>query len=58
MLLAKNKKNIAALSRLDAHFDGQLIGTVFSTESTTLEDFYLNGGKWRQKLIYRTENHE
>ena len=40
---------------MDAHFGGALIGTKFNEDFTTLEDFYLKGGKGDKKLIYRTE---
>lgn len=34
---------------------GRIIGDSFTTPTTTLEDFYLNGGKGDKKLVYRTD---
>lgn len=34
---------------------GEVIGTKFTTQTTTLEDFYLNGGTGDKKLVYRTD---
>jgi len=34
---------------------GKVIGTKFTTQTTTLEDFYLNGGTGDKKLVYRTD---
>ena len=34
---------------------GKILGTMFTQPSTTLEDFYLNGGTGDKKLVYRTE---
>lgn len=50
-----DRKKYAGIVGLDATLDGKLIGTDFKTSETTLEDFYLNGGKGDKKLIYRTE---
>lgn len=44
----------AGLVGLDSDLDGKLIGTKFNTKTTTLEDFYLNGGSGDKKLVYRT----
>lgn len=40
---------------LDSDLDGNLIGTKFKEQYTTLEDFYLQGGKGDKKLVYRTD---
>ena len=53
--LGENQKKYSGIIALDAHFDGKIIGTQFSTDATTLESFYLNGGSGDKKLIYRTE---
>ena len=53
--LGEKQNKYSGIIALDALFDGQLIGTAFSTESISLEDFYLNGGSGDKKLIYRTE---
>lgn len=45
----------AGIIGLDATVSGQIIGTKFKTDTTTLEDFYLSGGKGDKKLVYRTE---
>lgn len=50
-----DQKKYSGIIALDAYFDGKLIGTPFTTESTTLENFYLKGGRGDKKLIYRTE---
>ena len=49
-----NDDKIAGLIGLDAVPAGQIIGSKFNTKYTTLEDFYLNGGKGDKKLVYRT----
>ena len=51
----KNPEKYSGLVGLDADLKGQLIGTKFLKESTTLEDFYLSGGTGDKKLVYRTE---
>lgn len=53
--LGENQKKYSGIIALDAYFDGKIIGTQFSTDFTTLEDFYLKGGSGDKKLIYRTE---
>lgn len=45
----------AGIIGLDALESGQIIGTQFQTAYTTLEDFYLEGGKGDKKLVYRTD---
>lgn len=45
----------AGIIGLDALASGQVIGTKFKTAYTTLEDFYLAGGKGDKKLVYRTD---
>lgn len=50
-----NKEKYSGLVGLDADLNGNLIGTQFYTETTTLEDFYLQGGAGDKKLVYRTE---
>lgn len=45
----------AGIIGLDALESGQVIGTKFKTAYTTLEDFYLAGGKGDKKLVYRTD---
>ena len=52
--LGENQQKYSGIVALDAYFDGELIGSQFTTESTTLESFYLNGGSGDKKLIYRT----
>ena len=41
--LGENQQKYSGIVALDAYFDGELIGSQFTTESTTLESFYLNG---------------
>lgn len=48
-------KKYSGIIALDAHFDGTILGSEFEVDFTTLEDFYLKGGKGDKKLIYRTE---
>ncbi len=50
-----DKNHYAGLVGLDADLSGKIIGTTFISETTTLEDFYLNGGKGDKKLAYRTD---
>lgn len=50
-----DQKKYAGIIGLDALESGALLGTTFSTDYTTLEDFYLNGGKGDKKLVYRTD---
>lgn len=45
----------AGIIGLDATVSGDLIGSQFTTESTTLEDFYRFGGTGDKKLVYRTD---
>ena len=49
--LGENQQKYSGIVALDAYFDGKLIGSQFTTESTTLESFYLNGGSGDKKLI-------
>lgn len=53
--LGENQKKYSGIIALDAYFDGKIIGTQFTTDATTLEDFYCKGGSGDKKLIYRTE---
>lgn len=53
--LGQYQKKYSGIVALDAYMDGQIIGSPFTTASTTLEDFYLKGGYGDKKLIYRTE---
>ena len=50
-----DKEKYSGLVGLDADLDGNLIGSQFTTDTTTLEDFYLKGGTGDKKLVYRTE---
>ena len=50
-----HQQKYAGIIGLDALASGQVIGTKFKTAYTTLEDFYLSGGKGDKKLVYRTE---
>lgn len=50
-----DKHLYAGLVGLDADLDGSLLGTAFITPTTTLENFYLRGGRGDKKLVYRTE---
>ena len=49
-----DKTKYAGIVGLDADMNGNIIGSKFKTETTTLEDFYLNGGSGDKKLVYRT----
>ena len=46
---------VAGIIGLDADFQGNIIGTTFIEEQTTLGGFYAQGGKGDKKMIYRTE---
>jgi glycosyltransferase involved in cell wall biosynthesis len=50
-----DKHLYAGLVGLDADLHGNLLGTAFTTHTTTLENFYLRGGRGDKKLVYRTE---
>ncbi|WP_140487672.1 glycosyltransferase family A protein [Flavobacterium sp. GSA192] len=50
-----DKEKYAGIIGLDAIASGAIIGTEFQTAYTTLEDFYLQGGKGDKKLVYRTD---
>ena len=52
---AEDKLKYSGIVGLDADMQGNIIGTKFTTETTTLEDFYLRGGTGDKKLVYRTE---
>lgn len=51
----EQKDHFAGLIGLDAALNGNLIGSKFNNSTTTLEDFYLNGGTGDKKLVYRTD---
>lgn len=51
----EDKLKYSGIVGLDADMNGRIIGSKFTTETTTLEDFYLNGGSGDKKLVYRTE---
>lgn len=51
-----DQQKFSGIVGLDAaEKDLAVIGSQFTTESTTLEDFYLNGGSGDKKLVYRTD---
>lgn len=50
-----DKEKYAGIIGLDEDTAGKIIGTRFTTPTTTLEDFYLSGGKGDKKLVYCTE---
>lgn len=50
-----DQQKYAGVIGLDALESRQIIGTEFQTAYTTLEDFYLQGGKGDKKLVYRTD---
>lgn len=50
-----DQKKYAGIIGLDAVESGAVIGSKFTTEYTTLEDFYINGGTGDKKLVYRTD---
>jgi glycosyltransferase involved in cell wall biosynthesis len=51
----EDRQKYSGIIGLDADMKGDLIGSKLTTETTTLEDFYLNGGTGDKKLVYRTE---
>lgn len=51
----KENKNISGIVGLDQKPNGEIIGSSFIDEFTTLEDFYENGGNGDKKLVYRTD---
>ena len=46
---------VAGIIGLDADFQGNIIGTTFTENQTTLGKFYAQGGKGDKKMVYRTE---
>lgn len=50
-----DQQKYAGLIGLDALESGEILGTTFTSDVSTLEDFYLNGGRGDKKLVYRTE---
>lgn len=50
-----DQNKYAGIIGLDAVESGEILGTIFTTETTTLEDFYLNEGSGDKKLVYRTD---
>jgi len=50
-----DQNKYAGIIGLDSLESGAILGSKFTTDSTTLEDFYLNGGTGDKKLVYRTE---
>jgi len=50
-----DQQKYAGIIGLDALESGEILGTKLTTATTTLEDFYLQGGKGDKKLVYRTE---
>lgn len=50
-----DQKKYAGIIGLDALESGAILGSKFTTDYTTLEDFYLNGGSGDKKLVYRTD---
>lgn len=52
---AIDQKKYAGIIGLDALESGAILGSKFTTDYTTLEDFYLNGGSGDKKLVYRTD---
>jgi glycosyltransferase involved in cell wall biosynthesis len=50
-----DQKRYAGIIGLDALESGAILGSKFTTEFTTLEDFYINGGTGDKKLVYRTD---
>lgn len=50
----KGSDKYAGIIGLDAKFDNTLIGTKFTTPTTTLSGFYMSGGRGDKKLVYRT----
>ncbi len=51
------EKGYAGLLGLDADFDGKIVGNGFPPDlkETTLQDYYLAGGKGDKKLVFRTD---
>ncbi len=49
------KEKFAGIIGLDADLSLNLIGAFFSTNATTVENFYNSGGTGDKKLVYRTE---
>lgn len=52
---AIDQNKFAGIIGLDSLISGGILGTKFTADTTTLEDFYLNGGTGDKKLVYRTE---
>ncbi len=50
-----DQKKYAGIIGLDALESGAILGSKFTTDYTTLEDFYLSGGTGDKKLVYRTD---
>lgn len=52
-----NSNKYAGLIGLDQREDGSIIGTSFPLDmrETTLQEYYVNGGKGDKKLVYRTD---
>lgn len=50
-----DKNKYSGIIGLDALENGQILGSQFKTEITTLENFYNSGGTGDKKLVYRTE---
>ena len=51
----EGRSQYSGIVGLDADMKGNIIGSKFISETTTLEDFYLKGGTGDKKLVYRTE---
>ncbi|MBC7641838.1 MAG: glycosyltransferase family 2 protein [Flavobacterium sp.] len=50
-----DQKKYAGIIGLDSFESGAIIGSQFKTETTTLENFYNQGGSGDKKIVYRTE---
>ena len=50
-----DQQKYAGIIGLDAYKNGEIIGSKFNTNTTTLENFYNNGGTGDKKQVYRTE---
>ncbi|MFY8180921.1 MAG: glycosyltransferase family 2 protein [Flavobacterium sp.] len=50
-----DQKKYAGIIGLDALESGAILGSKFTIDYTTLEDFYLSGGTGDKKLVYRTD---
>ncbi len=50
-----DQKKYAGIIGLDALESGAVLGSKFTSDFTTLEDFYLSGGSGDKKLVYRTD---